>query len=348
MRYLFTLFLAVLIGSSLFAQEVEEKQRTLITKRTASWCTFCGTWGWDFKQALLSDNEDKAVFIAAHYSGDLLTQEAVDLTDNFGGIGQPNFFVGNDRLPAGSSSWPTFQTSTKEFVEANFERAPLANTGISADIDLDGNLFVETKTEFFQEGDGDYYLSIYLLENNLINNQSGFGANANHSGVLIQSASGAFGESIASGTVAAGSTFDKSYTFSGLDFDNTWDYEVVAIIWDLDFGIRQFVNTFSLSGNMFAVPVSTQNTLASDLYQVSPSLSKDEINIRLNDVANAQVNINLFDINGQLIKTLFDGQTRSDLDVQVSKSTLGISNGTYFIHLNVDGQRAIEKVMFIE
>ena len=49
-----------------------------------------------------------------------------------------------------------------------------------------------------------------------------------------------------------------------------------------------------------------------------------------------------------MIKTLFDGAAQSDLDVQISKSVLGIANGTYFIHLNVDGKTAVEKVMFVE
>lgn len=349
MKYLFTLILITLIGFSGVAQEVEEKQRTLITKRTASWCGNCGTWGWAFMEGLIEDNEEKAVLIAAHYSGDLQTQFAIDMTNNFGGSGQPNFFVGNDRLPAGSSSWPSFRTDTKTFVDMNFEADPIANTGLKATFLDNSQLLIETKTKFFADTNGDYYLSIFVLDNNLINNQSGQGANAQHKKVLIASATGdAFGESVASGSVSNGTEMTKEYTIAGLDSSKNLDYEVVAIIWDFQNGIRNFVNAFSLDGSQFSVPVSVEQSIDPGTYAVFPSMSSDLINIRLNQADAQNAAVKIFDLNGQMVKTIYNGSYQAALNLEVSKSALGISNGTYLIHINVDGKIATEKVIFMD
>jgi hypothetical protein len=71
-RLIFTLFFfsAVL---SVHTQNIEvpATQKSLITKRTADWCPLCGGWGWPFFRQLILDNSNKAVLIAAHYSGAL-------------------------------------------------------------------------------------------------------------------------------------------------------------------------------------------------------------------------------------------------------------------------------------
>lgn len=346
MRYLFTFILFIILGSSVFAQAVEETQRTLITKRTASWCSNCGTWGWDFMESLIDDNEEKAVLIAAHYSGDLVTDYAIDMTNNFGGIGQPNFFVGNERLPAGSSSWPSLRTDTKSFVDMNFERAPLANTGLAADF-IGEDLIINTNTKFFEDADGEYSVSVFILENGIVNPQSGQGASAVHKKVLIASATGdTFGETVVSGAVTAGTEIAKTYTVAGLDANLKDNYEVVAIIWNLNTGFRNFVNTFSITGNEFGNTVSVDNSIDPSVYKVFPSISSDVVNINLvqNDAQNAIVSI--FDLNGKLLKTIYRGTFSADLNLQVSKSALGIANGTYLIHLDIDGKIATEKVIF--
>lgn len=87
----FMLLVAALFIMKAAAQQVEEVQRTLITKRTASWCINCGTWGWTLFDGLVADNEDKSVLIAAHYDGDLENAAAEEITDNFGGFYQPRF-----------------------------------------------------------------------------------------------------------------------------------------------------------------------------------------------------------------------------------------------------------------
>ena len=77
---LFTLF----IFSQASAQVVSTKNWTLIHERTASWCPYCGTWGWDMKEQILNKfANENSVFMAVHYSGDLLNPVAEKFGENF-------------------------------------------------------------------------------------------------------------------------------------------------------------------------------------------------------------------------------------------------------------------------
>ena len=64
------------LGMNAIAQTVEAKQNTLITKKTATWCSFCGTWGWDFFENLVEDAWDHVKFY--------------DRSSNFADVIRPN------------------------------------------------------------------------------------------------------------------------------------------------------------------------------------------------------------------------------------------------------------------
>ena len=70
----FLLSVCLLLGANfIFAQEVPEVQRPLVTKISATWCPPCGGWGWTLMEELVIDNEDKATLIVAHHDGQLVT-----------------------------------------------------------------------------------------------------------------------------------------------------------------------------------------------------------------------------------------------------------------------------------
>ena len=90
----FFILLLFLIALQVQSQTVSTKNWTLIHERTASWCPYCGTWGWDMKDRILTEFADEEViFMAVHHSGDLTNPVAQQFGDNFGGFGQPIFFV---------------------------------------------------------------------------------------------------------------------------------------------------------------------------------------------------------------------------------------------------------------
>ena len=66
------------------AQQVSDKQWSLIHERTADWCPNCGSWGWDLKTKLIEKLDKKnVVFMASHHSGGLSNPTSVEFGKNF-------------------------------------------------------------------------------------------------------------------------------------------------------------------------------------------------------------------------------------------------------------------------
>jgi hypothetical protein len=129
---LFTFF----IFSQASAQVVSTKNWTLIHERTASWCPYCGTWGWDMKEQILNKfANENSVFMAVHYSGDLLNPVAEKFGENFVGAGQPLFYVDGFNIGVNSGNISTKISETQAEIDfkkdvstiAGFEGFPIGN-----------------------------------------------------------------------------------------------------------------------------------------------------------------------------------------------------------------------------
>ena len=235
-------FLFLLLSGTAFSQLVEPVQKSFITKTTATWCTPCGGWGWDLFEAMIDDNANEAILVANHYSGDLQTQTAVDLANNFGVTGQPQFFVGNDRVNATSSTASTARTAARDAVVAAHSSSPLVGAGMTAT--LSGQtLTVNSKIRFFASSDGEYYRSFYLLEDEVVNRQANRGNEAIHERVLRGSiGGGTFGESFSTGAVAVDAEFTSSFSH---ELNASWNPAhliLVTVIWKKEGNTYTFVN----------------------------------------------------------------------------------------------------------
>jgi hypothetical protein len=240
--------LLILISAIVFsqgqAQEVPEVQNTLITKITATWCTFCGSWGWDAFNDIYDDNKSKAIIISNHYSGDLRNNTAIAFADNLNTFGQPLFYVNNTNQLVTSSNRSAKADEIKQQVDSNYETSPVVNTGIMASLD-GNNLTIQTKTKFFKAAEGEYYLGIYAIENGVVNFQQSRGANAVHKNVMRGAiGSEAFGQMIANGNISQGAEINLE--FSG-NFSAAWNADnttLATIIWKKEGNVYKFVNGF--------------------------------------------------------------------------------------------------------
>ncbi len=244
-------FVFALFAFSLPAQEVMQVQQSLITKRTATWCPYCGTWGWELFENLIADNSEKAVLLAAHFGGSQLeTPTSVEYLGNLGGAGQPRFFLNNDLQPASASTIADTRTSIKQQVDANYLLAPLANSGSYSS--FDGNTInIQTRTVFFEDAEGEFYLGVYLIEDGVLNSQAGQSGEVMHHYVMRDAVtSTTFGELLGSGNIAAGSEFTHQFSadISGYVPENL---DVVTIIWKKEGTTYYVVNAWSEdAGNM--------------------------------------------------------------------------------------------------
>jgi len=311
----FTLLFILFFGLNLSAQEAPEVQKSLITKITATWCPPCGGWGWDLFHNLVDDNSDKALAIANHYSGDLANNTAESIADNLGASSQPRFYLGNLDQNATSGTAAAKRMEVQNAVDANYLLAPVVNAGIEAILD-GSELTVNTKTHFFQDAEGEFYINAYIVEDGVVNFQATQGADAIHENVLRTGIhSDFFGEPIIDGAVTSGTEF--SHTFV-TNLNTSWELSnltVAIMIWQKNntTGTYTFINTNST--NTFGSPVKVVEISSDELnMQVQPTVSNGNTTLTL-DVVQAQkdLQIDIFNQLGQLQNNVFSGSANTGI-----------------------------------
>jgi hypothetical protein len=338
--------LIVLFSGSLIAQIVPEVQRPLVTKIAATWCPPCGGWGWTFFENLVIDNEDKATLIVAHHSGDLICPSGAEFSENFNTPYQPYFYVYNDDLGVSSSNATSKRTAVKDLIDAESVKMPIVNAGMNLLLAGD-ELVVETKTKFFQDASGEYYLGVYAVENEVINNQSGQGNNAVHEKVLRGRISDEiFGDFISSGDVSANSEFDQAFS---IILDNGWDLshlEIITIVWEKEGDKFVAINT-NLSTD-FIITVGNENVLLENAsMEILPNVTSNQavVNIDLTkELKNAT--IELFDLDGKKVADIFQGRlSRGNSKFEIERNLVPVQ-GMYLVVLKSDQKVVTKKIIF--
>ncbi|HHS95259.1 MAG TPA: Omp28-related outer membrane protein [Phaeodactylibacter sp.] len=338
------LFISALFAFSfLQAQEAPEIQNSMVSKISATWCPPCGGWGWTFFHDLIEDNSDKALLMAVHHSGDLTNSTASNLTDNFGVNSQPRFILNNDDQNASPSNAATKRMEIKNKIDENYTIAPTANAGIIAFLE-NNTITVQTKTKFFQDAEGEYFINVYIVEDGVVNYQASQGDNAVHKNVLRGGmAASTFGESIVSGTVSAGTEVEKEFSIS---VDNNWNTDkliMAAVIWKMENNQFTFVNTHWT--NTFSVPTETKDIFSADWdMQVHPTLNEGDANILINTEKQFEdFELSIFNQIGQQVAVLHEGALNKGLHTFVLNTIL--PKGMYLIHSSngnaVDTRRMI-------
>ena len=340
----FMLLIAALFIMKAAAQQVEEVQRSLITKRTATWCPNCGTWGWTLFEGLIEDNEDKAVLMAAHYDGNLAEAAAEEITDNFGGFYQPRFFLNENDINGSSSNVSAKRAEVKAAVEAAFNESPVVNVGFAPTF-ADNKLTANAKVKFFQETSGEYYLGIYLLEDNVVGYQASIGNNANHKKVFRFSFTDeTFGKLITGGSVAAGSEFDLPFELS-IGSVQGYDYEVAGIIWKKENNKYIPVNVWSTTD--IGETSATADIAGLNSFEITPNITSDQAAIKIDLQKNMpNASLDIIDVNGKTIAKIKQGAfTEGQHIFPLNKNIIG-NNGLFFVRLT-DGKNATTRRVII-
>lgn len=324
------LFLFVLISTfQIQAQEVPEVQKSLITKVTATWCSNCGSWGWELFENLVEDNSEKALVIANHYSGDLNNPTSDAIADNFNVNSQPRFILNDTDQNASNGNIATKRTEIKDQVDNNFLLSPLSNAGLEAT--LDGNMLsVITKTRFFQPTMGEYYVGVYVIENGVINFQSNQGMNAVHKNVLRAGMSTSpFGELIMNGSIGMGMEFNHNFSMTLEDSWNVDSLEIATIVWKKNEDTYEFINTHSTS--TFASPTNVVEINSDELTMtIQPTISKGNADLVLNiKERQNDFKIQIFNQLGQLQSTIFQGQLNTG--IHKFALTQNLTAGIYYV-----------------
>ena len=331
---------------ALFGQDVPEVQKPLVTKLTATWCTNCGTWGWELFEGIEEDNTGKALLLKAHFSGDLDNPVGDAFTTNFMAIGQPKFILNNEDQRATRNTVAADRVKIADQIDQMSLMAPVANMGFFAEM-VNGKIEVQTKTKFFQEAQGEYYLSLYVVEDAVSNNQSGIGL-TDHTAIIRTSfEADAFGNRISMmNTIGEGMEFTASHSIDIAANWNTDNLYLVGMIWKKEGDVFEYVNgnqTADFSGNTSSV---NENLSELSEFNVFPSIIEDQATISFNleqSLENAQVNI--ISLSGNRVKTIFDGSLSNGAHKFGLNRNDFTASGSYFVSIISNGKTAVKKVI---
>ena len=347
MKQRILLFSLLVFSTGLFAQDVPTTQMPLVTKVTATWCTNCGSWGWDLFEGLVEDNKDKALLVAAHPSGGLVSPAGSSFSSNFNAIGQPKFYLNNEDQRPTRNSVAAKRTEIGGLIDDMRSQSPVANVGFIANM-ADGKITVRTKTKFFEAAQGEYYLSLYILENNVVASQTSRGSNAVHKEILRTSFdSDVFGQQL---TTMSDISADMEFTnMHEIDVNLAWNtanLTLAGMIWKKEGATYQYVNgnkTNDFDGDLTS---SVQNAFSevSD-FSVLPNIISNNATVQLNleqSIQNAQINV--YDLTGKKLKTIFSGNLSGGVQsFEIEKGNL--PNGMVFITLEAKGEQYAVKAI---
>ncbi|MFZ1749197.1 MAG: Omp28-related outer membrane protein [Saprospiraceae bacterium] len=333
------IFLSIQVA---FCQQVNTKNWVLIHERTADWCPFCGTWGWDMKtQALSKFANENVIFMAVHHSGGLNNTTATELGANFPGAGQPIFYVDGFDIQVNSSNISSKLNDTQ--LEIDFKKSvpALAGVGIDAQLSTSTNtLTVKAKVEFLSavEG-GDYYLGLYLLED-VMNVQASRSGQQLHKNVLRRSLlPTTFGNALKAGAIAKGTTFDVTASVANITA-NRENIKVVGIIWSKSNGRYLFFNANQVN---VSIPADNNELALSENIRVYQS-ANNLIDIELDtDQFKANTIVHITDISGKNIVA----QSVSQNDISGNKISISgnFAKGMHIVTLTSGKVSVSKKVM---
>ena len=291
-QYLLLIF-CLTVFLNLDAQDY--KKKPIVSKVTATWCPNCGSWGWDYMEALKEEfNDGTAILLGVHHSGDLENPVSDWFAKNLKNSYQPQFFVNNGQISVGSGNWQNRITDMREMVdEIRNTNAASAFDFEVAFVDNDNQIQSTVNISPLNKSEGDYYFAVYVYEHNVVNFQSQQGSNAMHPWVLRNVISENYwGDSFTMGTSSMEFSFDMSNT--NWDKDNVG---LLAVMWE-KVGNDYIVDN-ATSINNIGLLSSTKNILDNADFKVVTENDIIEIITGKSDA----YNVSLYSTQGRLLQT---------------------------------------------
>ncbi|MCF8236797.1 MAG: T9SS type A sorting domain-containing protein [Saprospiraceae bacterium] len=307
------------------AQEVQEKQMSLVVKKTATWCPNCGSWGWEWFKDLINETEDQAFCIALHStSSDLKPPNDLDgalLAQFSGNGGFPTFFVNG----VAGSSLSGLMTAVSEAAELS----PVAGIGMLTGFQEE-DITVQGRVEFFQPYQGEIFVGYYIIEDSLVHSQSAQGSNAVHRNVLLNAIEGnPFGNSMTVDVQAGESLiFPGVQSFPSLAIDRSY---ILGVIWTYANGKYTYLNSWMepiANGPISAL--SPSDVLAGSQLFPNPVPAGTSLQLVLPNELTGQIDMRILHLDGRIIQRM--SCTIQDHQVRVSVPA-SLVTGSYFLRV---------------
>jgi hypothetical protein len=177
-RLLWGLILTLALSGTIPAQEAT--QHALVVKKTATWCSNCGSWGWTWFKDIIADTQEENVICIALHSTASALKPPLGLDDDwlasFSTVGTfPTFYVNGGHHATYGSLLSTALARAAELPQAGIT----LETGHDQD-----QAYARARVTWQEAAAGMYALGLYIVEDSLVHSQAAQGANAIHRYVL--------------------------------------------------------------------------------------------------------------------------------------------------------------------
>jgi hypothetical protein len=343
------LSLVALLSFSSYAQTVPTKKMAFFAKKTATWCNPCGTWAWDLFDDVYNRVGGEA-FVSAemHIStSSVLASGAANTMYDYmeQRSSTPVFYVNSINQTQYSSTGGIYTGSTKTRVFEVIDSIGLTdadiNSAFTASI-TNNDITVNTKTEVFNATTGDFYLGVYLVEKDVVAYQNGIGNSASHKIVFRDNIStNVMGDLVSSGAVSPGATFNNVFNFTVPATYDVSKLQVFVVLWNKVGTDYNFESAYSDFQYLSTTPIGKIEELAID---VSAYQSQDILHYQLqNNTSNEKMTVDLINVNGQIVKTIYEGIPDNNLEIKTSVADL--PKGVYFVRTNIKDQSKTIKII---
>ena len=290
-----------------------QNRNVIVTKGTATWCTNCGLWGWDYKEALKDAlSTGPMTFISAHFLNSQLENEAsLWFARNLNISGQPRFYFNNDLNQVGFGTWNSqLASSTEEIISISEGTVSLSFDGVNIE---GNNVSCTVRSEISTTApDTEYTIAVYVYENNVVYDQAGWGNDAIHTNVLRSSLGAPEGIPFEPQT---------AHNFEA-EVEESWNKEelgLLAVFYRID-GDKYVIEESTAVSN-FAAKTSSEDLLDSRIFGYSDT--ETELIITADD---QEYEMTLTDMNGRLVH---QNQISKELSIQKDSTPPGIYIATF-------------------
>jgi len=146
----------------------------VVSKITATWCSNCGSWGWDYFEALrnIYQNQPDVCLIGVHHSGDLLNPVSDWFSGNLNNSYQPEFYVNNEQIDVLSFNWNSKIDELRDMVDSYSQEIAFVDFDFVNAYVESGEIVCNVNFGASSKATGDYYFAVYVFENAVENFQS--------------------------------------------------------------------------------------------------------------------------------------------------------------------------------
>jgi hypothetical protein len=247
-------------------ESVEQNTKALYIKSTGTLCPPCGSWGWQVHDGVITQADGYIGAFSAYgnwhsYAKDLTSQASTLVDQQFGVNSFPTFLINNGI--GGKMGKAQSGNTVQEYVDnvlgdvdAITNQEPIANAALKWEV-ANNSLTVNSRTRFFEDAEGEFYISIWVDEDGPTAPQAGYtnGIPAHHHVLRTATDQNAvFGVPLnnAGEMMPKDTLIERTHT---AEFpEGLWKKEnatVTAIIWNVSGNLTKSYNVVNVSTDTF-------------------------------------------------------------------------------------------------